>query len=65
LQWIGIIAHRLVDRHLSSGGDGLEPYFTMLPGGKHGWLVREMQEMFFYLQILAAGIGAAQEKQVN
>jgi hypothetical protein len=55
-----------VDRHLSSGGDdGLEPYFTMLPGGKSGWLMREMQEMFFYLQILAAGVDSAQEKQVG
>jgi hypothetical protein len=54
----------VVDNHFFSGGSGLDPFFSLLPGGKQGWLIKEMQDMFFYMQILASGIGSADEKQV-
>ncbi|XP_030759160.1 cilia- and flagella-associated protein 251-like isoform X2 [Sitophilus oryzae] len=34
------------------GGTELEPYYCLLEGGKSGWLFQEMQDLFFYMQIL-------------
>ncbi|KAL1491912.1 hypothetical protein ABEB36_012433 [Hypothenemus hampei] len=34
------------------GGTQLEPYYCLLEGGKNGWLFHEIQDLFFYMQIL-------------
>lgn len=30
----------------------MEPYYCLLEGGKNGWLFQEIQDLFFYMQIL-------------
>lgn len=34
------------------GGTELEPFYCLLEGGKNGWLFQEIQDLFFYMQIL-------------
>ncbi|XP_076253610.1 cilia- and flagella-associated protein 251-like [Rhynchophorus ferrugineus] len=50
LQWE--IKERSVEIINLMGGTGLEPYYCLLDGGKNGWLFHEMQDLFFYMQIL-------------
>lgn len=37
------------------GGEGIYPYFCLIEGGKKGWLANEMQDLFYYSQILHQG----------
>ncbi|XP_050310547.1 cilia- and flagella-associated protein 251-like [Anthonomus grandis grandis] len=43
---------RAVDLSALMGGTELEPYYCLLEGGKNGWLFQEIQDLFFYMQIL-------------
>lgn len=48
-----------------SGGNGLEPYCSLLPSGKNGYLFQELLDMFYYIQILASGVNTIEERCVN
>ncbi|KAF2903069.1 hypothetical protein ILUMI_03125 [Ignelater luminosus] len=37
------------------GGVELEPYYCLIDGGMQGWLFKEMQDLFYYMQILHQG----------
>ena len=37
------------------GGEGITPYMCLIDGGKNGWLVNEMKDLFYYTQILHQG----------
>ncbi|XP_049820743.1 cilia- and flagella-associated protein 251 [Aethina tumida] len=37
------------------GGKEFEPFYCLLEGGKNGWLFQEIQDLFFYMQILNQG----------
>lgn len=37
------------------GGKGLAPFYRMIEGGKEGWLVNEIKDLFYYAQILHQG----------
>lgn len=54
-----------VTSHFISGGSGLEPYCSLLPGGKNGYLFQELLDMFYYIQILASGLNSIEERCVN
>lgn len=51
--------------HFISGGSGLEPYCSLLPGGKNGYLFQELLDMFYYIQILASGINRIEDRCVH
>jgi len=36
---------------LHNGGDGIEPFLTMLEGGREGLMYQEMLDFFYYAQI--------------
>lgn len=44
-----------VDLLYKFGGKELEPYYCLIEGGKDGWLFNEMQDLFYYMQILDQG----------
>ncbi|XP_060528178.1 cilia- and flagella-associated protein 251-like isoform X2 [Cylas formicarius] len=50
LQWE--VKPRSVEVLRVMGGTELEPFYCLLEGGKNGWLFQEMQDLFFYMQIL-------------
>ncbi|KAG6804081.1 cilia- and flagella-associated protein [Apis mellifera caucasica] len=60
---LGMIGHphkynffsRSVDVLAHLGGKGLSPYYCLIEGGKNGWLIKEMQDLFYYSQILHQG----------
>ncbi|KAF5290022.1 hypothetical protein FQR65_LT11688 [Abscondita terminalis] len=33
----------------------IEPYYSLIEGGLDGWLFKEMQDLFYYMQILHQG----------
>lgn len=37
------------------GGTEIEPFYTLIDGGRSGWLFSEMQDLFYYMQILHQG----------
>ncbi|KZC04530.1 WD repeat-containing protein 66 [Dufourea novaeangliae] len=46
---------RSVDILAHQGGNGLSPYYCLLEGGRDGWLIHEMKDLFYYAQILHQG----------
>ncbi|CAH0551660.1 unnamed protein product [Brassicogethes aeneus] len=49
------IQTKAVDVVYLLGGKEFEPFYCLLEGGKNGWLFRELQDLFFYMQILHQG----------
>ncbi|XP_054001995.1 cilia- and flagella-associated protein 251-like [Hylaeus anthracinus] len=49
------IKHRSVDVLASLGGQSLSPYYCLIEGGRKGWLISEMKDLFYYAQILHQG----------
>ncbi|XP_031363874.1 cilia- and flagella-associated protein 251-like [Apis dorsata] len=49
------IKYKSVDVLSHLGGKGLSPYYCLIEGGKSGWLIKEMQDLFYYSQILHQG----------
>lgn len=43
---------RAVDNLEALGGHNLEPYYCLIEGGSTGWVFKEMQDLFYYMQIL-------------
>ncbi|XP_076624821.1 cilia- and flagella-associated protein 251 [Colletes latitarsis] len=37
------------------GGKSLSPYYGLIEGGRNGWLISEMKDLFYYAQILHQG----------
>nr|XP_022914074.1 cilia- and flagella-associated protein 251-like [Onthophagus taurus] len=37
------------------GGKEINPYYCLIEGGSQGWLFKEMQNLFYYMQILHQG----------
>lgn len=37
------------------GGQGISPFYCLIEGGKKGWLMNEMKDLFYYAQILHQG----------
>lgn len=46
---------RSVDVLAHLGGEGLAPYYCLIEGGRKGWLLKEMIDLFYYAQILHQG----------
>lgn len=46
---------RSVDIMAQLGGEGLSPFYCLIEGGKNGWLMNEMEDLFRYAQILRRG----------
>ncbi|XP_017757686.1 PREDICTED: WD repeat-containing protein 66-like [Eufriesea mexicana] len=49
------IKSRSVEVLAHLGGRGIAPYYCLLEGGRNGWLINEMKDMFYYAQILHQG----------
>ena len=47
------------------GGEGIDPYFCVINGGKKGWLANEMQDLFYYSQILHQGENITETRIVS
>lgn len=47
------------------GGVDLEPYYGLIEGGRNGWLFAEMQDLFYYMQILHHGENTITRRQVS
>lgn len=54
-----------VDENNRRGGVGLLPFCRSLPGGPDGWLFREMQALFYYMQIMTSSLDSPEAKQVG
>lgn len=54
-----------VDKSCEMGGGGLLPFVKALPGGRDGWLFREMQDLFYYMQILTTSLDSPEEQAVQ
>ncbi|XP_046744933.1 cilia- and flagella-associated protein 251-like [Diprion similis] len=46
---------RAVDIMAKLGGSSLSPFYCLIDGGQDGWLLNEMQDLFYYAQILHQG----------
>ncbi|XP_015606747.1 cilia- and flagella-associated protein 251 isoform X2 [Cephus cinctus] len=44
-----------VDVMAKLGGKGLTPFYCLVEGGSKGWLMNEIQDLFYYAQILHQG----------
>ncbi|GLG99053.1 WD repeat-containing protein [Gryllus bimaculatus] len=47
------------------GGEGLDPYYCLIEGGQNGWLYKEIQDFFYYAQILHEGENTTTERNVS
>lgn len=47
------------------GGTGLRPFYSLIDGGKEGWLYQEMQDLFVYAQILEQGKTSMKERRID
>ncbi|XP_066594488.1 cilia- and flagella-associated protein 251-like [Prorops nasuta] len=46
------INFRSVDVSAHLGGKNLQPYYSLIEGGKEGWLMKEIRDFFYFGQIL-------------
>lgn len=52
--------------HLAKfGGEGLHPYYCFIEGGRDGWMFKEIQDLFYYMQILHQGENTMLPREVN
>ncbi|XP_076245455.1 cilia- and flagella-associated protein 251 [Calliopsis andreniformis] len=49
------IKYRSVNVLARLGGEALAPYYCLIEGGRKGWLIKEMIDLFYYAQILHQG----------
>ncbi|XP_068100947.1 cilia- and flagella-associated protein 251 [Hyperolius riggenbachi] len=49
----------------SLGGEGLVPFYGMLPDGKDGALFKELEDYFYYAQLRNQGIDTMETRQVS
>ncbi|KAL3270246.1 hypothetical protein HHI36_009302 [Cryptolaemus montrouzieri] len=47
------------------GGHDFEPFYCLIDGGKNGFLFQEMQDLFFYMQILHEGENSTLPRRVS
>ncbi|XP_076127408.1 cilia- and flagella-associated protein 251 [Alosa pseudoharengus] len=47
------------------GGKDLDPFYSLLEGGRDGQLFREMEDYFYYSQLRTQGIDSMQMRQVS
>lgn len=56
---------RGVDLMQNLGGEDFEPFYCVIEGGKNGFLFQEMQDLFFYMQILHEGENSTLPRRVS
>lgn len=56
--------YRPLFEHLDECGTGLKPYCNLIPGGKYGSFFQEMQNLFYYMQIMA-NVNSIEDIKVN
>lgn len=54
-----------VETFCAYGGTDLEPYYSLIQGCRNGWLFAEMQDLFYYMQILHHGENTITRRQVS
>ncbi|KAK4875206.1 hypothetical protein RN001_011628 [Aquatica leii] len=54
-----------VEATYRNGGVVLEPYYCLIEGGLNGWLFKEMQDLFYYMQILHQGENTVLPRNVS
>ncbi|XP_071629045.1 cilia- and flagella-associated protein 251-like [Temnothorax longispinosus] len=59
------IKFRSVDVMARLGGEGLSPFYSLIEGGKKGWLANEMKDLFYYAQILHQGENTIAAKTIT
>ncbi|XP_039292150.1 cilia- and flagella-associated protein 251 [Nilaparvata lugens] len=47
------------------GGTGLQPYYSMLEGGRDGWLMNEIKDYFYYFQLVHEGELMMSKREVS
>lgn len=60
-----LIFRRSVDVLAHIGGEGLSPYYRLIRGGRKGWLIKEMEDLFYYAQILHQGENTTATRMVS
>ncbi|KAF5297677.1 hypothetical protein FQA39_LY12008 [Lamprigera yunnana] len=54
-----------VEKYYIKGGTSLEPYHCLIEGGMTGWLFKEMEDSFYYMQILHQGEHSVLPRKVS
>ncbi|KAK9722521.1 WD domain, G-beta repeat [Popillia japonica] len=54
-----------VENLIKVGGKELEPFYCLIEGGANGWLFTEMQNLFYYMQILHQGENSQLPRNVS
>lgn len=60
-----MIVFSSADNNEAKGGTELSPYYTLIEGGVTGWLVKEMQDLFYYMQILHQGENFPEPRRIT
>lgn len=47
------------------GGSSLSPFYCLIDGGQQGWLLNEMQDLFYYAQIVHQGENTTANRHVS
>ncbi|NXA37322.1 CF251 protein, partial [Eudromia elegans] len=54
-----------LDAAVPLGGQGLEPFYNLLDGGRDGDFFRELEDYFYYAQLRSHGIDTMETRQVS
>ncbi|KFO95787.1 WD repeat-containing protein 66, partial [Calypte anna] len=54
-----------LDAIASLGGEDLIPFYSLLDGGRDGEFFRELEDYFYYVQLLSHGIDTQEPRQVS
>uniref|UniRef100_A0A3B3ZGB4 Cilia- and flagella-associated protein 251 n=1 Tax=Periophthalmus magnuspinnatus TaxID=409849 RepID=A0A3B3ZGB4_9GOBI len=54
-----------LDAAAALGGSGMEPFYSMLDGGRDGTFYKEVEDLFYYLQLRHQGIDTEHRRHVS
>ncbi|XP_033827950.2 cilia- and flagella-associated protein 251 [Periophthalmus magnuspinnatus] len=59
------VSTEALDAAAALGGSGMEPFYSMLDGGRDGTFYKEVEDLFYYLQLRHQGIDTEHRRHVS